>query len=78
MKTLIINEYEKNNKDFNSAIDQINNAISHILQNDISDEEISGVKDSINMIKSVLNNESINSMNDRDFLKTWVSEFMVY
>ena len=78
MKTLIINAYEKNNKDFNSAIDQINNAISHILQNDISDEEISGVKDSINMIKSVLNNESINSMNDRDFLKTWVSEFMVY
>ena len=78
MKTLIINAYEKNNKDFNSAVDQINNAISHILQNDISDEEISGVKDSINMIKSVLNNESINSMNDRDFLKTWVSEFMVY
>ena len=78
MKTLIINEYEKNNKDFNSAVNQINNAVSHILQNDISDEEISGVKDSINMIKSVLNNESINSMNDRDFLKTWVSEFMVY
>lgn len=78
MKTLIINEYEKNNKDFNSSVDQINKAISHILQNDISDEEISGVKDSINMIKSVLNNESINSMNDRDFLKTWVSEFMVY
>ena len=70
MKTLIINEYEKNNKDFNSAVNQINNAVSHILQNDISDEEISGVKDSINMIKSVLNNESINSMNDRYFLKT--------
>ena len=30
-------EYEKNNKDFNSAVNQINNAISHILQNYISD-----------------------------------------
>ena len=85
MKPLIINEYEKNNKDFNSAVDQIMDFIDilsqkHISGKSISDDKelISDVKESIDLIKSVLNDESINSMSYRDFLKTWVSEFMVY
>jgi len=80
MKELIIAKLKSpsTSYEFKSAVESVSKAIADIFEDNFSEEAREKVKRDIEVIVDELDDREIDKMTHKEFLQTWVNEFMRY